>query len=107
MHSQVCLNKVMPLMVLVLKIHLVSRLLSMSLQWVDEDEEADKEDFDISNLQNMSNFDLGGAGALRNKGHCIDIFLIISQQTSLASNVMIASRFGTRTRKTSAFQHAG
>jgi hypothetical protein len=40
---------------------------ALHMQWVDEDEEADKEDFDVSNLQNMSNFDLGGAGAAH---HC-------------------------------------
>jgi hypothetical protein len=53
----------------------------MHVQWVDEDEEADKEDFDVSNLQNMSNFDLGGAGAT----HCM---VVISTNNPAVDTLM-------------------
>ena len=31
-------------------------------RWVDEDEEEEKGDFDMSGLQNMQNYDMGGGG---------------------------------------------
>ena len=32
-------------------------------KWVDEDEDESKPQYDMGDLQNLSNFDLGGAGA--------------------------------------------
>ena len=55
------------------------------MQWVDEDEEADKEDFDVSNLQNMSNFDLGGAGAAHIVQGCIVVILTNNPAVDIAT----------------------